>query len=110
MTTKSDIPAADQGVGQPPERIWMVYQDDMEWTQIRVDGDFEYVRAEMLEDVARERDALREALKFYADERKYEGANSVADPDEESVAGYYRLDVTRDRGSKARTALTPKPE
>ena len=46
-----------------------------------------------------------EALEFYSDHRKYEGPNSVADPDEECVAGYYRLDVTRDHGNKAQAAI-----
>ncbi len=44
-------------------------------------------------------DRMENALKFYADPRKYKGANSKADDDEEVVAGFYRLDVTRDAGN-----------
>lgn len=55
-------------------------------------------------------DALVEALKFYADERKYQGANCKADDDEETVAGYYRLDVSRDGGNKARKVLAALAE
>lgn len=47
---------------------------------------------------------LLAALKFYADPRKYEGPNQRADSDEEAVASY-RVDVTRDRGEKARHAI-----
>jgi len=54
----------------------------------------------------RENTRLREVLKFYADKRKYEGPNAEADPDEECAAGYYRLDVTRDGGKKARDILS----
>lgn len=52
----------------------------------------------------REVDRLREALKFYADPRKYTGPNQKAEPDEESIAGY-RIDVCRDLGARARSAL-----
>jgi hypothetical protein len=55
-------------------------------------------------ELERERDALREALRFYADPRKYEGPNQRADPDEVS-AGPFRIDVTRDGGRRARAAL-----
>lgn len=57
-----------------------------------------HVRSELV-------DELVAALKFYADPRKYQGANHAADPDEEMVAGYYRLDVSRDGGEKARAVL-----
>lgn len=50
-----------------------------------------------------------DALEFYADKRKYEGANQRADQDEKEkghcVANHYRLDVTRDLGNLAATAL-----
>lgn len=54
--------------------------------------------------------ALLDALEFYADPRKYKGGNCRADPDEESVAGYYRLDVSRDGGDKARAAISLKDQ
>ena len=56
-----------------------------------------------------ERDALRAALSFYADETRYDGPNQRQDgPDawsEQVGLTAYRLDVTRDRGVIARAAL-----
>jgi hypothetical protein len=52
---------------------------------------------------------LVEALKFYADPRKYQGPNQSPETDEEEIPGGYRLDVTRDRGEKARQALATHP-
>jgi hypothetical protein len=53
--------------------------------------------------------ALRKALSFYADPTRYHGPNQPLEvPDEWSASvglGFYRLDVTRDQGVIARTAL-----
>lgn len=65
----------------------------------------EYVAVSDCRAIEERLNACVEALEFYADKRKYEGPNSVADPDEECVAGYYRLDVTRDHGVKAKRAI-----
>jgi hypothetical protein len=51
--------------------------------------------------------AMREALEFYADVKRYHGANQrVEDGDRFTPAGYpYRIDVTRDNGQIARETL-----
>lgn len=57
--------------------------------------------------------ALRRALSFYADQTRYRGPNQQLDePDEWSERvglAAYRLDVTRDQGVIAKTALGIKP-
>lgn len=52
--------------------------------------------------------ALKEALRFYADQRRYEGPNlPPLEGDKYAPAGLvYRYDVTRDHGSVARNALS----
>lgn len=61
-----------------------------------------------LEELEKDRERHMDALRFYADKRKYAGPNSIAEQDEECVAGFYRLDVTRDGGEKARAAMEAK--
>ena len=71
-----------------------------------IDGDV--VAVALTADMQKEREAgeLREALRFYASKRNYEGSNQpVEKPQDENRGGGYRLDVTWDRGAKARTAL-----
>lgn len=52
--------------------------------------------------------ALKEALRFYADQRRYDGPNlPPLEGDKYAPDGLvYRYDVTRDRGSVARAALS----
>jgi hypothetical protein len=51
---------------------------------------------------------LREALRFYADKRRYQGPNQRPIPDDPfaTADAVYMLDVTRDGGTIARAALT----
>jgi hypothetical protein len=69
-------------------------------------------RAEtQLAQVTRERDGMREALTFYADDSRYNGGNQrpvVNDPFTPE-GNPYRQDVTRDRGAIARAALKESP-
>jgi hypothetical protein len=55
---------------------------------------------------------MREALEFYAEPRRYDGPNQNNpgnDPHTPEDAPYM-TDVTRDRGKRARSALSPKED
>ena len=66
---------------------------------------------ETVADIIADRDRLKKALSFYADQTRYHGPNQrleVADEWSEAVGlTAYRLDVTRDGGLIARQALEP---
>ena len=83
-----------------PAKIWATY-DGGEWSTARLSNDRLFIRADIAERMA-------VALAFYADPRRHNGPNQnpiegdkFAKPD-----AAYILDVTRDHGEIARSALS----